>query len=71
MPKIKQEPVKSLSVEEQKQIEALEKEYDKVLDLLFDCPDDRKALERIGWIEKKILDIKGEKPLDVNDDFRK
>ena len=71
MPKIKQEPVKSLSVEEQKQIEALEKEYDKVLDLLFDCTDDRKALERIGWIEKKILDIKGEKPLDVNDDFRK
>lgn len=70
MPRVKQEPAKILSREEQKQLEDLEREYDKELDRLFDHPDDRKALERIGWIEKKILDIKGEKPLEVNDDFR-
>lgn len=70
MPRVKQDPAKTLSRQEQKQLEALEREYDKELDHLFDHPDDRKALERIGWIEKKILDIKGEKPLEVNDDFR-
>lgn len=70
MPRVKQEPAKILSREEQKQLEDLEREYDKELDRLFDHLDDRKALERIGWIEKKILDIKGEKPLEVNDDFR-
>jgi hypothetical protein len=70
MPRVKQDPAKTLSREEQKQLESLEREYDKELDHLFDHPDDRKALERIGWIEKKILDIKGEKPLEVNDDFR-
>ena len=70
MPRVKQDPAKTLSREEQKLWETLEREYDKELDHLFDPPDDRKALERIGWIEKKILDIKGEKPLEVNDDFR-
>ena len=70
MPRVKQDTAKKLSREEQKQLETLEREYDKELDHLFDHPDDRKALERIGWIEKKILDIKGEKPLEVNDDFR-
>ena len=67
MPRVKQDPAKTLSREEQKLLETLEREYDKELDHLFDHPDDRKA---IGWIEKKILDIKGEKPLEVNDDFR-
>ena len=70
MPRVKQDPAKTLSREEQKLLETLEREYDKELDHLFDHPDDRKALERIGLIEKKILDIKGEKPLEVNDDFR-
>ena len=70
MPRVKQDPAKTLSREEQKLLETLEREYDKELDHLFDHPDDRKALERIGWTEKKILDIKGEKPLEVNDDFR-
>ena len=70
MPRVKQDPAKTLSREEQKQLETLDREYDKELDHLFDHPDDLKALERIGWIEKKILDIKGEKPLEVNDDFR-
>lgn len=35
MPRVKQDPAKTLSREEQKQLEALEREYDKELDHLL------------------------------------
>lgn len=72
MTKIKQAPRKNLTPEEKEQVKELEKECDIILDSIFDhiTDDNRQKINRLNWIEKRILDIKGESPLDVNGDFR-
>lgn len=73
MTKVKQEPHKILTPEEKAQVKELEIESDLILDWLFDhaTEDNSKKINRLNWIDKKILDIKGESPLDVNSDFRR
>lgn len=73
MTKIKQAPRKILTPEEKEQVKELEKECDIILDSIFDhiTDDNRQKINRLNWIEKRILDIKGESPLDVNSDFRR
>lgn len=72
MTKIKQAPRKNLTPEEKEQVKELEKECDIILDSIFDhiTDDNRQKINRLNWIEKRILDIKGESPLDINGDFR-
>lgn len=73
MGRIKQEPVKVLTEAEKEQVKALEAESDNILDWLFDHPmeDNSKLISRLNWIDKKVLDIKGESALEVNEDFRR
>ena len=73
MGRIKQEPVKVLTEAEQEQVKALEAESDNILDWLFEhaIEDNSKLISRLNWIDKKVLDIKGESALEVNEDFRR
>lgn len=67
----RQSPSKVLTRKEKEEKKVLEAEADAILDRLFENPsgDNRKEIERLGWIEKRLLDIEGEEPLDVNSDF--
>lgn len=73
MGRIKQEPAKVLTEAEKEQVKALEAESDSILDWLFEhsTEDNSKLISRLNWIDKKVLDIKGESALEVNEDFRR
>ncbi|RHJ81193.1 hypothetical protein [Parabacteroides sp. AM08-6] len=73
MGRMKQEPVKILTPEEEEQVKSLETESDGILDWIFDHPteDNGKLISRLNWIDKKVLDLKGESALEVNEDFRR
>lgn len=73
MTRTKQEQRKIMTPKEKKQVESLEAESDRILDQLFEHPteDNSKLIGRLNWIDKKILDLKGENALEVNEDFRR
>nr|DAS91885.1 MAG TPA: hypothetical protein [Caudoviricetes sp.] len=73
MTRTKQEQRKVMTPEEKEQVENLEAESDRILDHLFTHPgeDNSKQVNRLNWIDKKILDLKGEDALEVNEDFRR
>ncbi|MBD9165879.1 MAG: hypothetical protein EGQ00_02340 [Parabacteroides johnsonii] len=73
MTRTKQEQRKIMTPEEEEQVEKLEAESDRILDRLFEHPteDNSRLVSRLNWIDKKILDLKGEDALEVNEDFRR
>ena len=62
-----------MTPEEEEEVEKLEAESDRILDYLFAHPgeDNSKRVDRLNWIDKKILGLKGEDALEVNEDFRR
>lgn len=73
MIRTKQEQRKVMTPEEKAQVEKLEAESDRILDYLFAHPGEGNSdrVNRLNWIDKKILDLKGEGALEVNEDFRR
>lgn len=73
MTRVKKEPIKILTVAEKEQVKTLEAESDRILDYLFEHAgeDNSQLVNRLNWIDKKVLDITGEGALEVNEDFRR
>lgn len=71
MVKIRKEKRKPLTPEVLGRIKELEIVVDSMYDDLSGDPGDHKLIERLGWIEKRILDLSGERALEVNEDFRR
>ena len=75
MGRTKQEPAKILSRAEQEKLEALYKEEEAITDWLFENSSDDQDFDAMARclreVGKKILDLEGKAPLDVNSDFRR
>lgn len=73
MTRVKKEPIKILTAAEEEQVKTLEAESDRILDYLFEHAgeDNSQLVNRLNWIDKKVLDITGEGALEVNEDFRR
>lgn len=69
MVKIKEEK-KIPTAAELARMQELEAESDRVLDLLFAHPDDRKLIERLNCLDKAYVALSGDTPLDIGDYFK-
>lgn len=73
MVRIRKEKRRPATPETETRIKELEAEIGRILDFIFNHPgdDNRERIERMGWLEKRIMDLSGERTLEINEDFRR
>lgn len=73
MVRIRKEKRRPATPETETRIKELEAEIGRILDFIFNHPgdDNRERIERMGWLEKRIMDLSGERALEINEDFRR